>query len=418
MGRRDILPAMAGRAIRFRPPRLEVPPEVRWMLLRAFGPPGAPFPTAFDPAAALVAARRFEVSARIASRQGRERLAGELDGGAAAGFQRDHAAAAALGLRFLALAGEIAEAAAPLGLPLVLLKFAALEKAGHAALGARSACDLDVLAPEERAGDLQRALLALGWRLSGTPASEHQLPPLEHPQGGVVEVHRVVLGVRLDAFGRGASATLESLERQGLLRPFPDLPGRCAAPVPAVLAAHALVHGLGQHGWWPASYSLLKMIADLIDLGAHTGDELAARAAALVQRDVTAAEAAAARDLCAALAAGDDLLAAPGDPSAGAAVLLRHILAGRLDAGYAAALRLGFFRTQPSDRPPAVRFARSVVGAVFLTRGQIDAIYGPPRRPLGYLGRRLARPFDLLRRLGRYGTRTVRLRLDRPDGDP
>jgi len=390
------------------------------MLLRAFGPPGAPFAEPFDSRDALVAARRFEVSSRIVSRQGRDRLAGELEPAVAAGFQRDHAAAAAVGLRFLALAAEVAETAAPLGLPLVLLKFAALEKAGFAALGARSACDLDILAPEERAAELQHALLALGWRLSGMPAMEHQLPPIEHPNGGVVEVHRVILGVRLDG---AESATVESLERHDLLRPFPDLPGRCAAPAVEVLAAHALVHGLGQHGWWPASYSLLKTIADLIDLGFHAaGSTLATRAAALVERDVTAAEIAAARDLCAALSegiegiAGTGLLVSGADPSSGssgASTLLRHILAGRLDAEYAASLRLGFFRPQPSDRRPVVRFARSVLGAVFLTRAQIDAIYGPPRHPLGYLGRRLARPFDLLRRLGRYSARTVRLRLDR-----
>ena len=376
------------------------------MLLRAFGPPGAPFPEPFDAGAALVAARRFEVSARIVARQGRASLGAELGpagAAAAAGFQRDHAGAAALGLRLLALAGEIAEAAAPHGLPLVLLKFAALEKAGFAALGARSACDLDVLAPENRDGELQQALLALGWRLSRMPAAEHQLPPLEHPHGGVAEIHRVVLGVRLDG---GASATVATLERHGLLLPFPDLPGRCAAPAAHVLAAHALVHGLGQHGWWPASYSLLKMVADLIDLGIHTDAALAARAAALVERDVPAEEAAAARDLCAALAAGDDLLA-NAEPETGASVLLRHVLAGRLDAGYAAALRLGFFRSQPSDRAPALRFARSVLAAVFVSNAQIDAIYGPPRGPLGYLGRRLARPFDLLGRLGRYAARTV-----------
>jgi hypothetical protein len=175
------------------------------------------------------------------------------------------------------------------------------------------------------------------------------------------------------------------------------------------------VHGLAQHGWWPASYSLLKMIADLIDTGYHADDVLAARAAALVARDVSASEAAAARSLCRELAAGTDLLAAPADPASGAAELLRHILAGRLDPGYAAALRLGLFSAQPSDHPPALRLARSVLGAVFLTRAQVDAIYGPPRRPLGYLGRRLARPFDLLLRLGSYGARTVRLRLaERP----
>jgi hypothetical protein len=414
--------------IRFHPPRIEVPPEVRWMLLRAFGPPGAPFPAAGEPplapAAVLAAARRFEVSARIGARQGRARLSGELAAGmieaagaeSAAGFQRDQAAAAALGLRLLALAGEVAAAAAPLGIPLAFLKFAALEAAGFTALGARSACDIDVLVPEERADDLQRALLARGWRLSGMPPSEHQLAPVEHPYGGIVEVHRMVLGVRLDG---GASATLEALAASGLLRPdLPDLPGSCSTPAAEVLAAHALVHGIGQHGYWPASYSLLKMIADLIDLGFHEDGALAARAAALVARDVTAAEAAAVRSLCGALAAGTDLLAA-GDGSSDvspALLLLRHILAGRLDAEYAAALRLGFFRSQPSDRGPAERLLRSTFSAVFLTRGQIDAIYGPPRGSLGYLGRRLARPFDLLRRLGGYVARTVRLRSDRPRG--
>jgi hypothetical protein len=403
---------MAGSAIRFRPPRLAVPPEVRWMLLRAFGPPGAPSVAAIDPESALLAARLFEMSARIASRQGRARLAAELGEGGAAGFQRDQAAAAALGLRLRALAVEVAEAAGALGLPLAVLKFAALEAAGLTALGSRSACDLDVLAPEGRADDLQRALLARGWRLSGMPASEHQLPPVEHPHGGIVEVHRVILGVRLDG---GASATVEALERHGLLRPLPGLPDGCSAPAAEVLAAHALVHGIGQHGYWPASYSLLKMIGDLIDLGFPGDEALAGRAAPLVARDVTAGEAAAARSLGSALAAGTDLLAdrdaRRSDPGA---VLLRHILAGRLDEEYAASLRLGFFRPQPTDRRPAVRFARSVLGAVFLTRSQIDAIYGPPRHRWGYLGRRLARPFDLLRRLGRYSARTVRLRLDRP----
>jgi hypothetical protein len=388
--------------IRFHPPRFEASPEVRWMLLRAFGPPGAPFPGGIDATVALAAARRFEVSARIASRQGRAGLTGELGEGAA-GFLRDQAAAAAVGLRLLALAGDVAAAAAPLGIPLAFLKFAALEAAGFTALGARAACDIDVLVPEDRADDLQRALLALGWRASGMPPSEHQLAPVVHPHGGIVEVHRMVLGVRLDG---GASATLGSLADHDLLHG--------STPAAEVLAAHALVHGIGQHGYWPASYALLKMIADLIDLGFHADGALAARAAALVAQDVTADEAAAVRSLCAALAAGADLLAGA-DLSSPPALLLRHILAGRLDTEYAEALRLGFFRSQPSDRGPAERLLRSVFGAVFLTRGQIDAIYGPPQHPLGYLGRRLARPFDLLLRLGRYGVRTVRLRSDRSD---
>jgi hypothetical protein len=50
---------------------------------------------------------------------------------------------------------------------------------------------------------------------------------------------------------------------------------------------------------------------------------------------------------------------------------------------------------------------------VFLTRAQVDMIYGRPRTELGYLGRRLARPLDLAWRLGRYAASAIRLRLRR-----
>ena len=397
---------MAGRPIRFRPPRVEVPPEVRWMLLRAFGPAGADFPGVIDPAAALAVSRRFEVAARIAARTGRASLSAELGAEGAGAFLREQAAAAALGLRFLALAGEVAALADPLGLPVIFLKFAALEACHLTLPGARGACDLDLLVPEPGAEALQNALKDRGWRPSGMPASEHQLPPIEHPDGGIVELHRRILGVRP---GGRRSATADSLARRDLLVPLANLPGRCAAPVREVLAAHALAHGVGQHGWWPASYSPLKMIGDLIDTGFAADHDLAARAVALVTRDVSAAEAGALRALCADLVAGSDPLGPGMDHGSGAALFLRHILAGRTDSEYAAALHLGLFSAQPSDRPPAVRLARTLLHAVFLTRAQVDAIYGPPQGPLGYWGRRLARPFDLVWRLVRYSARLLRL---------
>jgi hypothetical protein len=386
------------RPLRFRPPPLAISPEVRWMLLRAFGPAGAPFPAAVEPAAALAAARRFEVSARIAVRQGRRRLDAELGEETAAGFARDRARAAAGGMRLMEEVRQVAGVAADLGMPLACLKFAALEGTGLLAAGSRGACDVDLLAPGERAGELWQALLGAGFRSSGFPEAEHQLPALTGPRGGVVEIHRHLPGVRLDG---AASATFAALDRAGLLRPLPDLPGRCAAPLPEVLAAHVLVHGLGQHGYWPSSYSLLKMVADLLDLG-----ELPDRAAAWVARDVSADETAAARRLIGRLAAGED----PAGWNGPEEELLRHILAGRLDPEYAGALRMGLFRPQPSERSRPVQLARAVLGAVFLSDAQIDAVYGPPRGRLGYLGRRLARPFDLLRRLGSYGARWARLR--------
>ena len=397
------------------------------MLLRAFGPAGAPA-AACDPEAALALARRFEVSARIAVRQGRKGLAAELGEAAAAGFARDRARAAAVGLRLMEEVRRVAGVAAALGMPLACLKFAALEATGVLAAGSRGACDVDLLAPEERAGELWRALAAGGFRGSGLPEAEHQLPALVGPQGSVVEIHRHLPGVRLDG---AASATFAALDGAGLLRPLPDLPG-CWAPAPEVQAAHVLVHGLGQHGYWPASYSLLKMVGDLIDLGGkekkgqqgqqglqgQQGEEKPAVPGvsavpevpgwlAWVARDISSAEAAAVSRLTRRLAAGEDAAGWPPGPEE---TLLRHILAGRLDPGYAEALRLGLFRPQPSERSRPVQLARTVLGALFLTDAQIVAVYGPPGNRLGFLGRRLARPFDLLWRLGSYGARWLRLR--------
>ncbi|MEA2602887.1 MAG: hypothetical protein QOF89_3879 [Acidobacteriota bacterium] len=378
------------------------------MLLRAFGPVGAACPVAVDPAAALALARRFEVAARIAARQGRERLADELGPEIAAGFARDRVAAAAVAMRLMAAAGQIAATAAPLGIPLAFLKLVALEGTGLLAAGSRGACDVDVLAPAGRTEELWGALAAAGWQGADHPGYEHQLPALAHPERGVVEVHRLVLGVRP---GGGPSAGWEELEREGLLVPLSGFPGRCSAPVAEVQAAHVLVHGLGQHGFFPSSYSLLKMVADLMDLGVDLGaGALTPRALSWVARDVSPEEAEAARRLCARLAAGEDP-AGWDDPEE---VLLRHILAGRLDPDYERALRLGLFLPQPSDRRPAVRLARAVWDAVALSDAQIDAIYGAPSRRFGYLGRRLARPFDLLLRLGRYATGWLKLRLSRP----
>ncbi len=383
------------------------------MLLRAFGPAAARFSGLVEAPAALALARRFEVSARIASRLGRERLAVEMGPEIAAGFARDRAAAAAVSMRLMAAADEVAAIAATpaLAIPLTFLKLAGLEGAGLLAAGSRGACDLDVLAPSGRAEELWQALAAAGWQGAG-PSYEHQLPALAHPERGVVEVHRLVPGLRLGGGASATSATWEDLEREGLLLPLANLPGRCSVAVPEVQAAHALVHGLGQHGFTPAAYSLLKMMADLQDLG---DGALTPRALAWVAGDVPPAEAAAVRRLSARLAAGED----PAGWAAGdlpEATLLRHILAGRLDADYTGALRLGLFRPPPGDHGPVVRLVRAVWGAVALSDAQIDGIYGPagsngrPRSRLGYLGRRLARPFDLLLRLGSYSTRWLKLR--------
>jgi hypothetical protein len=389
---------MARREVRFRPPALTMGPAVRWMLRRAFGPVGEGAPPGLpdvEPPAAIELCRRFELSGRVAARQGRTRLAAQLGAAADEELARDRARAAAVGLRIGALAERVTAAAVQLGLTPILLKFAALELGGVLAPGSREACDLDVLVPSGRAAELQRALVGDGFRASPLPPYEHQLAALESPDG-IVEVHRALLGVRVA--GR-RSATAEDLARVGLLRPLPALAGRAAAPVPAVAAAHALVHGIAQHGWTPHANSLLKMVGDLIDLGfaGADGAELARRAAAWTARELAPGEVEAARRLCVALAAGDGLDGWE-ESRAPEAVLLRHALAGRLDPGYERALRLALFGRRPSDAPEAARLARALAATLWLSRAQVDAIYGPPRRRLGYLARRLGRPFDLLLR--------------------
>jgi hypothetical protein len=437
-GRWSMLPDMSRRDVRFRPPALAMGPAIRWMLLRAFGPVGAGGERGPDgaggaagsagewgagsaaiealeppePLEALAMCRRFEVSSRVAARQGRGRLAAELGAAAAEGFARDQAGDAGRGLRLVALAERVTAVAAPLGLTPIFLKFAALELGGALAPGSRAACDLDVLVASGRAAELQQALAGAGFRASPLPAYEHQLAALESPEG-IVEVHRLVLGVRVAG---KRSATAEDLAREGLVRPLPALQGRAAAPVPAIAAAHALVHGIAQHGWTPHAYSLLRMVADLVDLGfaGPDGADLASRAAAWIAREVAAIEVKAARRLCVALAAGDDL-AGWQESRAPEAILLRHALAGRLDLGYERSLRLAVFRRRPSDAPEAARLVSAVVSAVWISRAQVDALYGPPKGRFGYLARRLGRPFDLMARLLRGSS--VRRRRAPEDGD-
>ena len=408
---------MAPRRIRFRPPPVELPAGLGWALARAFGPPEAAVPPPADPAAALAAARRFVLTARLAARWPRPRWAAELGAAGAAALRREQIAAVATELRLLALAREVAAAAAAVGTPVALLKLAALVASGAVRPGSRPACDVDLLAPAAGAERLHAALCGRGWSPSALLAGDHQLPALAAPAGEAVELHLHLPGVRLGAqpgvrLGArpsvrlgGRSATFEDLERAGLLAPLAGWPAGCRLPSPEVLAAHALAHGIAQHGFAPDAYSQLKMVADLIDLGGLDGTSpSAAGVAALVAADVSAAEVDAARRLAAALAAGEDFaarLAAP-EEVAGEVALLRHALAGRLDPRYRAALKLGL-RPQPGDGPRALAVARALWSTIFLSRAQVDAIYGRPAGPWGYLGRWLARPFDLAFRLVAYG---------------
>jgi hypothetical protein len=390
--------------LRFAPPRLakEILPDLAWLLARAFGPSLEPGSTETEnPAEAQRAvdlAVRLGLAARIATRAERGLLAAEL-GDAAEALQAERRATAAANLRLESGVRAIATVAAEARIPIGFLKYAALELSGALPPGGRAASDVDVLAPVGREEELRDALAVAGFAICDSPGYEHQLAPQIHPRFGAVEVHRMILGVRPDGPGDRRSATLDALLAAGLTVPCPALPGTVVLPSPEVLAAHAAVHGLGQHGFEPTAYPALRTFADLIDLGwgGSAGQECAARIAPWLAEDLAAVEIDALVDLCAELAAGR----ARPDGDAPSSLLLRHALAGRLDPAYANSLKLSLLAPRPSERNPAGRKLAALAAALWPSAAQLDAIYGRPASRWSRLGRRVYRPFDLLRRAAR-----------------
>jgi hypothetical protein len=327
--------------LRFRPPPVAITPELEWLLARAFGPAGATPVGALDRVRVTDLADSLDLAGRVAARQPRALLAAEVGEEAAARLTRRRHAAAAAALLGEQLAVEVAVAAARHGVPLILLKGVSLHLSGRVPPGARSFVDLDLLAPEDGARALHATLVGMGFRAAAGPANEQHLPALAAPGWGALDLHVRLRGVTL---GGGGWATAEELIGAGLCRPEPALPGDCRHLEPAVAAAHALAHGLDQHGWRPQSYRLTRMLADLLDLAGEDGPPaLIAAAGERLAGAATPGELAAVTRLLERLAAGrlpggDDAAAA--DPAeAGAAALLRHAVAGALDRRYAGSLR-------------------------------------------------------------------------------
>lgn len=388
---------------RFSPPRVEASAALRWVLLRAFGPADAETPAAEG---VFELASRLSLASRIGSRHRGPRLGAEAGAEAARDFENEFRAVVAASLRFGLVARDLATASEELGTPIAFLKGVGLELAGVLEPGARQAGDLDVLVPKEQAAAFQTALLARGYRAGAASAYEHQLPALVHPCGAMVEVHRMMLGVRLAA--RGHSAALEDLRAARLLNRLGDLPGQAFVPVPEVLAAHALVHGLVQHGYAPHAYPLLRVFADLVDLGLGVANGAArSRVETWLSRELHAGEVGAAARLAERLRAGD-LRPLEADPRRdGEAALLHHALAGVLDERYGESLRFRMLTRPLTDRPGAAGAMGSLLGALAPGRGELEHLYGRPGGRWGLLGWRLWRPVDLLGRALRYGASAV-----------
>lgn len=395
---------------RLNPPRVEVPAPLAWVVARGLGPPAADR-RLVDPRSALDLARSLDLDARIAARTPHSRLIVELGEAAASEFRtRMHQVAASV-LVLGRGAHEVGEAAKAVGVPVVFLKGMAMHLSGRSPLGSRRLSDVDALVPRAAAEAVQTELTRRGWRAADYPPSEHQLPPIMHPSGPVVEVHRAMRGVHLASEWPAADA--EDLIAAGLAEPAPGLPENCHIPTEDALAAHLLVHGLAQHLLAVGSYPLLRLIADLQDLQWNDARWAAFHAGPYrwIARDVPPEAVRDAARLAALLASGESPAQLAGADD-GIARFLRHALAAH-DVAYRNSLRWRAVTAPGGADHRRSRLFRTAWHAVWLTNGQIDVIYGRPRTRLGYWARRLSRPFDLARRGLRYGVAWARRRLAR-----
>ena len=387
---------MTKRGLRFRPPEVAFGPELRWVLLRGFGPPEEPFPGTVEPEAVRTLAAAFDLGPRTGSRIGQERLRTELGADTARKFLIASATAEAQGKRIVRLAHEVAGVAAGTGVPLVFLKFVALYLSGAVTAGSRSVADLDVLVAPGDAEPFAAGLSSKGFTMSGVPDSDQHLAPFQNGSGAIVELHSYVQGVRL---GRnGTFATAGELAALGYLVPVPQVPRDCSIPNRQVLAAHAIAHGIAHHGRKPQEYPLFRMVADLIDLGfaREDGKAVLEQITPWLEGEVSPEETQALRDLCAGLSVGDEELYAQASRAEPEVLLLRHLVAGATDQKYVESLQVSAFLGRVSHLPRPVAVARALRHALFLNRAQVDKIYGQQASWLGYIRRQALRPFDLL----------------------
>ncbi len=405
-------------AFRFDPPEVAPTPALRWVLARAYAARDTALAETEGDAAAELALR-FGLAARIAARQSPEQLVGELGAEAATKIRRQRSLATAQELRLLETLAAVDAAAADLRVPYAPLKGQALVLGGFAPEGGRPSSDLDLLVPEGKLDALQKELVRRGLEVAGE-AYEHQAPALRHASGGVVELHRIVPGVRLEA---KKSATFEALAAAELLGP-PVAPmrfrprGDLRLPRRELLAAHALAHGIAQHGLAPAAFPGFLFLADLVDLAfrGSGGRATLATIAPWIARDVSFEEAEAALALATALAAADATLFDP--PRSSARLLLDHFHAGLTDPRYATSLKTRLLERPLSDKPQTVAKAELLAKTLVPARQKAIGTSAEGETWLAYLGRLAGRPFELVRRWRKARAAQAAQRAGRPRSDP
>jgi hypothetical protein len=303
---------------------------------------------------------------------------------------------------------ELDAAAVAAGVPIVLLKGAALLAGGHISAGSRAMADVDFLVDEENAAQLESELVNRGFALGEPLGSDHDLLLAIHSNGIPVEGHRWIPGLTLD---EGIPATASELIRRGFCLDWRPGSEHCLLPNRHVLMAHALAHGIAQHGLAPDKYPILRMLADLQDLAPTDAEWQVFRDCAMgwTNASSTRTEVTAVRGLERRLHAGEDPTGIA-DEQGFEGLLLRHAIAGTRCESYRLAIRARHRLTGASGSFAVTRAWNVLRHGLFLSRAQIDHIYGPPRSAIGYWGWRLWRPLEMCYRLCSYGWANLRHR--------
>jgi len=377
--------------------------ELSWVLARAFGPVATPLPGFKNlcSSEALLLSDKLDVTSRIGHRIDNETLRTELGNRNATQHKNRYLATAGFVIRAEWICEQIARVASSLDIPLIVLKGMALHYSGLIKLGSRPMCDIDVLVPIGKEETLQRSLSDSGFSESNLPSAEHQLPVLTHSSGVSVEVHRMIRGVRLSS--GGSSATADEVLQAKLCVGSAALPEGCFIPTKDLLLAHLLVHGIAQHGL-AVSYPLTRIIADAQDLGFDESqlDEFMQGPFRWIQRDVLPDEVASVAELASRLkneVRVEELL----ETNSRAATMLRHIVAGMTDQAYQQSMRISALVHFLPGRNKAHTLIKIVFKTLWLSRPQVDVLYGRPRTWLGYLGWRIWRPLHLIGKTVGFG---------------
>ncbi len=318
--------------MRFWPPDAPTSPEWRWVLLRAFADGsvrGTPLSKASD---AVAAARRLGQFSRILARTAQEELKRDL-GEHYANATAQHRIALARALALERTIAAVDAAAVALKAPYVLIKGAALAQSRITPFTHREAGDVDVLIEPNRAAEFQQALVVRGFREKGALRPMYHLPVLVDDSGGVIEVHTGISNL-----GRRFELHMSDLVAKGMLETAKGLSAYAHVPFREFLLAHSISHGIAHHGFLPLTYPLVKMLADVIDIGVEKLGSSSGTIAEWLKPVVSDGELDAVRTVAVHLT--DGTFEAIWNGQAPASRLLRHCVLGSLDERYARGLWL------------------------------------------------------------------------------